>query len=815
MLRQVIWHFSDIHFSVRKPGPGAEMRAETPTSLHYPSQHLKQWCAVLENHIPKLEQLGLLPAWIVCSGDLAHTIQSQELDVALDFLDRTRKLVRLQKRRVVVVPGNHDVELFGRGLAPYYAKVRQYQFASPEAPPLRGEATDGLLPLPIDTNAIVGLSLLEGLNATRLARQVGVPVGDLRKVLKGLEAALPGLRHRAGVVDPPAVTQLLETVSELRRGKGKLRAFPFVVCHHPLATPPTEVADLDPEDTTVLMSTMKQRLYGHGVQLVLQGHRHQAVAHKEGLIFGAGEAANLVAVTAPPLGGDPSRFVMLEVVRSTDGAVRYVTGRMFSLSGFPAELEGAATQRPWFRKTLLDNSTTACRLVRKVVRIEAEGFTRVDYFLHQVPDGLANGGVPIAFRPRGGRVISGPDAFEIGREHGSIAPRVSLEDGPRKPPPGVDLRVLYLKGAKGPVSAVVRATAQGAHALFREEAALLRGRASGDKWDLEVTDVSCGAPTRLLDVIIRFPDKRAVPKDLFFFAVTRECSDPIAEWDKRVEHIRCLDEASFSVWWEGRRVMVQVPQPLPGLIYCLAWRLPSLSATAADRAFSSILSRVAARLFGDPLIGEWPAWAHPEVTKPAAEPGDGAFRTMIYALADELLKCLPGLREAALSSRLDIALFLPSAAYGDSPAAASTIQCVAALGPRGCTPWDRWRHQFRYGTGVVGRSLRTGRSVLWWPDAPPPREAIDRSYVPIADEGPNHAWLCCLPAAPKRGRAAACVLTIGGYRGTEPPEELRSYVRLAGTARELWARANSHLEEARVALELVHEAPQLDTTEPS
>jgi 3',5'-cyclic AMP phosphodiesterase CpdA len=56
----------------------------------------------------KKEQ-GLAPDLLVVSGDLAEWGMSQEFEQAFDFLGKLSDLLELPRGRVVVVPGNHDI----------------------------------------------------------------------------------------------------------------------------------------------------------------------------------------------------------------------------------------------------------------------------------------------------------------------------------------------------------------------------------------------------------------------------------------------------------------------------------------------------------------------------------------------------------------------------------------------------------------------------------------------------------------------------------------------------------------------------------
>ncbi len=82
---------------------------------------------------------GLAPELIILSGDISEWGKTQELDDALELLDRLAAHLGLPRRRIVVIPGNHDVNRKSceayfaecesddqKPLPPYWPKWRQY-----------------------------------------------------------------------------------------------------------------------------------------------------------------------------------------------------------------------------------------------------------------------------------------------------------------------------------------------------------------------------------------------------------------------------------------------------------------------------------------------------------------------------------------------------------------------------------------------------------------------------------------------------------------------------------------------------------------
>src|SRR5258706_6693313 len=59
------------------------------------------------------ESHGLTPDLIILSGDIAEWGKTSEFNDAYDLLDALAKHLNLARRRIVVVPGNHDINRGG------------------------------------------------------------------------------------------------------------------------------------------------------------------------------------------------------------------------------------------------------------------------------------------------------------------------------------------------------------------------------------------------------------------------------------------------------------------------------------------------------------------------------------------------------------------------------------------------------------------------------------------------------------------------------------------------------------------------------
>lgn len=98
---QVAWlHISDFHF-----------KSETTYDQDIVLKNLI-------NSLPDLVRRYGYPDFVIASGDIAYSGKSSEYKIASIFFDRILNILNLEKDRLFVVPGNHDVDRNkGKGLA--------------------------------------------------------------------------------------------------------------------------------------------------------------------------------------------------------------------------------------------------------------------------------------------------------------------------------------------------------------------------------------------------------------------------------------------------------------------------------------------------------------------------------------------------------------------------------------------------------------------------------------------------------------------------------------------------------------------------
>ncbi|MGH8904445.1 MAG: pentapeptide repeat-containing protein, partial [Egibacteraceae bacterium] len=88
------------------PAPASRAHAEAVTVLHLTGTRFGQ----LRDDLGRMsESHGVRPDLLVCSGDLTESGMRSEFDQALGFLEQLTEYLGLPRRRVVIVPGDHDV----------------------------------------------------------------------------------------------------------------------------------------------------------------------------------------------------------------------------------------------------------------------------------------------------------------------------------------------------------------------------------------------------------------------------------------------------------------------------------------------------------------------------------------------------------------------------------------------------------------------------------------------------------------------------------------------------------------------------------
>jgi len=265
----VILHISDIHFG----------RSEALANI--PQSHYDSMSQLLKRDIEEgYERDGISPPnVIVISGDLAHWAMSDEYEKAIKFIDALCKVVKgarnrayppFDERRLIVVPGNHDINwALSQGC------LRQRR---PPGEPTTWEPKPYLYPYRFATFRCFYEQLYGRLGWTYpveadRAYTIRDLSGDLGLVIVGFNScSREDHKHHVGHVHRQAIE---DAEDELRRMieagslKPELQKLKIAVWHH-------NVMEVQPGDDHLdNWREVSDRLHDLNYRLILHGHIHQ------------------------------------------------------------------------------------------------------------------------------------------------------------------------------------------------------------------------------------------------------------------------------------------------------------------------------------------------------------------------------------------------------------------------------------------------------------------------------------------------------------------------------------------------------------
>ncbi|MDM8538821.1 metallophosphoesterase [Desulfobacterales bacterium HSG17] len=242
-----ILHLSDLHF-----GTAADA---------------KKWYSQLADDLTLELKCSTLDA-LILSGDIANLSEPGEYDAAKDFIDRLCKGFKLEPDRLVIVPGNHDLnwKLAKKG----YSLIDRDEY---EGELVKGkfiEVADDVVRIRDEKKYKLRFEhfsrFYESVKgrpypAGYASQGIFTHIPDLNLLIAGFNSAWE-LDHyfktRASIC-PDAVTQALDILREQEKFRTCLK---FAVWHHPLA----ELGDQE----------FMQRLAQCGFSVCFHGHIHKA-----------------------------------------------------------------------------------------------------------------------------------------------------------------------------------------------------------------------------------------------------------------------------------------------------------------------------------------------------------------------------------------------------------------------------------------------------------------------------------------------------------------------------------------------------------
>ena len=114
-----ILHLSDLHFG--------EKRKTTKSDLLVTKRGAKELAQSIVNNIKKDDSgVKIKPDCLVITGDLSNSSNAVEYDFTEIFLNEILKHLNLKKNRLLVVPGNHDVDWKNHDGIEKYASFKHF-----------------------------------------------------------------------------------------------------------------------------------------------------------------------------------------------------------------------------------------------------------------------------------------------------------------------------------------------------------------------------------------------------------------------------------------------------------------------------------------------------------------------------------------------------------------------------------------------------------------------------------------------------------------------------------------------------------------
>jgi 3',5'-cyclic AMP phosphodiesterase CpdA/tetratricopeptide (TPR) repeat protein len=263
----VFIHLSDIHFgTVTKDGK------TVPMHRFYDGENSQQLVKHLEEEFVRSGSHFSFPGeriQLIVSGDLVYTGSENEYRDALKFLVDTVEALKIHRRHVHIVPGNHDISWnlakhdTSYRFDPYVALLLNFY-----GPELVREKYP-LIPWPV--------SFTKRPAAHELISVSHYP--DSKLLIIGLNSCIyESEQHHYGFVGVRQLRHVRQLIASVRPSPGTLRV---AVLHHHLLPFPESLTERAGEELWIDVSTIRdaglveQSLERLGFDLVLHGHKHK------------------------------------------------------------------------------------------------------------------------------------------------------------------------------------------------------------------------------------------------------------------------------------------------------------------------------------------------------------------------------------------------------------------------------------------------------------------------------------------------------------------------------------------------------------
>lgn len=283
MHQTTIHHLSDLHF-----GPTEEKRGEMDFA-QYSDQYLDYLGKIAADDRPD---------FIVASGDLANRGTKEELEKASDFLEKAAGVADISSKRILVVPGNHDIDWAASGEERQAAFFEATEKFTSVADKFYFDESRGVLFWLLNSAHLSGtysdsvVRRLEGVSSKNAIDSELLK--ELREVAK---------------IDPGSVLQEDTKVSFQEYSDAR---FKIAVLHHPIS--PTPYEDRKQYPVTMNASGLKLKLQDEGFDLVLHGHVHTRATFYEDVAIDALNKGFYIS-SAGTLGGESNAENSFNVIR--------------------------------------------------------------------------------------------------------------------------------------------------------------------------------------------------------------------------------------------------------------------------------------------------------------------------------------------------------------------------------------------------------------------------------------------------------------------------------------------------------------------
>lgn len=359
-----IWHISDLHWSIdAPPGQAGGELSGLPKEALAIDIHADLMRLAEREKGDVLVVNGDLVVGREAAGDPSGAKRDAAFTASLGLVRRLANALGLgdqTKTRVVICPGNHDVDRTpGGGPDDALEVFRQAteEFITPFSPsPWLWDPTIGIALHAINTSRYGATPLSVG--STPLPTSVDRPVFDLARL------------------DGSIATQ-----SEMRDGQLPLTVLGIAVAHHPFTIAAEHVPQASLITQPLAGAKAQEKLQRAGFGVFLHGHRHQGLGRIERTYDERARRRHAVTLGAPRFGEGPGESG-LQVI---DYAMSPRTGEARLIVRPYAITSSGMEAQPSYCLSVPARGRSSARLVKILERIEPSADSRTDVAYFDVP----------------------------------------------------------------------------------------------------------------------------------------------------------------------------------------------------------------------------------------------------------------------------------------------------------------------------------------------------------------------------------------------------------------------------------------------